>query len=327
MQRISIAVAALLYGADAIMVQREPLLSNTDFFVTAAPGGKAKPGHPQDYFVPNFGQDFDVKATLKHAADQEARLKHTWIPDALKPKAKAPPVDYFVPDFGVDRDIVDTQKNLADSEARLGRWNVNLVQIDEAREPLLSNAGHFVTAAPKTPEQKEKHPKDYFVPNFGVDRDVEMTLKHIKDQEGRLKHTYVPDALKPKSKIPLDYPVPNFGLDADIVATQNHLRQTERNLGPWNINQLMLEEFMQIDAEMVREPLLAAGVVETASPYKHFPKEKWPINYAIVNAGPDHDIASTHKHLAEAEAQHKHTWSMEGKKFDEVPKVDAEFKL
>jgi len=35
--------------------------------------------HPKDYFVPNFGMDVDVKASLKNTKDTEARLKHTWV--------------------------------------------------------------------------------------------------------------------------------------------------------------------------------------------------------------------------------------------------------
>ena len=249
MQSITFAVAALLYGADAVMLQREPLLANEDFFVTAAPVAKPlRENWPKGYAVPNFGADFDVISTQKHIKDQEELQKHELIVDRMLATSDHP-VDYTVPDFGLDSDIKSTQKNLADTEKILGKWTPELVQLEEQREPLLSNSGHFVTAAPVPKKAKETWPMGYAVPNFGVDRDVIATQKHIKDQELRLKHKYTPDSLKPPAGIPRDYAVPNFGMDADIVGTQKHLKQAEKKLGPWNINQLMLEEFVAIDLE------------------------------------------------------------------------------
>lgn len=325
--QITFAVAALLFGAEALKIQREPLLSNEKFFVTAAPKTKAqKEDWPKGYAVPNFGVDHDIKASQKHLADQERIHKHVFDAERWNKKPDHP-VDYFVPNFGLDRDILTTQKNIADAESKYGKWNPELVQLDEQREPLLSRADHFVTAAKTPKSQQEKWPKDYAVPNFGVDKDVIATQKHIADQEKRLKHKYVPDSLKKPTPIPRDYPVPNFGMDQDILTTHKNLRAAEAKYGPWNVNQLMLEEFVAIDAETEREPLLSAGVVETASPWKHFPKEKWPINYGIANLGVDSDIAATQKHEAYASKVHKHVWSMKGKKFHEVPKETTEFKL
>lgn len=250
MQTITFAVAALLFGADAVMLQREPLLANEDFFVTAAPVAKPqREGWPKKYFVPNFGLDNDVVATQKHIKDQETIQKH--ILDVERMNAKSGhPVDYTVPDFGLDSDIVSTQKNLADTEKLLGKWNPELVQLNEQelREPLLSNGGHFVTAAPTPKAVQEKWPKGYAVPSFGVDRDIIATQKHIKDTETKLKHKYTPDSMKDSNE-PASFAVPNFGMDSDIIATRKNLKAAEKKLGPWNINQLMLEEFVAIDAE------------------------------------------------------------------------------
>jgi hypothetical protein len=148
-------------------------------------------------------------------------------------------------------------------------------EIDLEREPLLANDGFKVTAAPKSgPAQKDGI--DYFVPQFGVDKDVTATLEHIKQQEKRLKHKYVPDSLKKGAAIPRDYFVPNQGVDRDILDSVKNLKDTENQLGPWNLNQLMLEQFVQVDEELVREPLLARGVVDTAGPWKNHPKATWP---------------------------------------------------
>lgn len=89
-------------------------------------------------------------------------------------------------------------------------------------------------------------------------------------------HKYVPDSLKPPANIPRDYFVPNQGPDRDMVTTAENLKNAEEKLGPWNVNQLMLEEFVGIDAEidMAREPLLTNGAFTvTAAPT---PKDSWP---------------------------------------------------
>jgi hypothetical protein len=57
------AVAALLSGASAVQIKREPLL-------TWAPTPKAS-GYPKDYFVPHFGEDNEIEYTKKNIADAE----------------------------------------------------------------------------------------------------------------------------------------------------------------------------------------------------------------------------------------------------------------
>jgi hypothetical protein len=107
-----------------------------------------------------------------------------------------------VPEFGPDSDILDSFDSLKDSEGRLGSWDLSLLQTDANREPLLARDKFKVTAAPTPKSLQENWPKGYKVPQFGVDRDVDATLGHIKSQEARLKHKYVPDSLKPKADIP-----------------------------------------------------------------------------------------------------------------------------
>lgn len=85
------------------------------------------------------------------------------------------------------------------------------------------NRDPLATWSPKV--VKSPHPVDYSVPNFGVDRDVIETQKHITDQEA--KHGAW-DVLKPKpAAIKRDYAVPNFGVDSDIVNTQKHIADQE----------------------------------------------------------------------------------------------------
>ena len=40
------------------------------------------------------------------------------------------------------------------------------------------------------PEREPDHPYNYKVPNFGVDRNIEDTLKHAAAAEHRLKHKF-----------------------------------------------------------------------------------------------------------------------------------------
>ena len=93
----------------ASALQREPLL-------TWAPSPPK--GHPVDYFVPNFGPDYDILATEKHIKDSESKLNVTWTPKKL-PDPHA--TDYFVPNLGLDQDILDAQSSIMSVEKTLGK--------------------------------------------------------------------------------------------------------------------------------------------------------------------------------------------------------------
>jgi len=71
-----------------------------------------------DYFVPNFGDDADVKTTQAHTAAAEARLGHVMQASFAQPEG--PPMNYFVPHLGVDHDIKDTHANTALIENKMG---------------------------------------------------------------------------------------------------------------------------------------------------------------------------------------------------------------
>jgi hypothetical protein len=60
----------------------------------------AKPGHPIDYPVPNFGMDHDIKATEASIKQAEGSVDHVWkptenkdgtwnVPTALAPRSLA----------------------------------------------------------------------------------------------------------------------------------------------------------------------------------------------------------------------------------------------
>ena len=79
---------------------------------------EGKAPYKVDYFVPNWGQDEDVKSALSFAQQAETDLGVTWTPVDTS-KDGSPPKNYFVPNFGVDHDIVDNAASLAASETSL----------------------------------------------------------------------------------------------------------------------------------------------------------------------------------------------------------------
>ena len=99
--------------------------STSDFggsFVTPKiRGPNPKAAAAVDYKVPNFGVDFDIKATQKHIKDTEKKFKHKWTP---KKKTKSFAVDYKVPNFGLDKDILDANASIKSTEKKLKKqWN------------------------------------------------------------------------------------------------------------------------------------------------------------------------------------------------------------
>lgn len=77
-------------------------------------------GHPVNYFVPDFGTDENISASLKNTADTEALLAHKWI----IPEKKDDPAPYIPPVIGVDEDIRDSLQSLKGMEDLHGPWNV-----------------------------------------------------------------------------------------------------------------------------------------------------------------------------------------------------------
>ena len=73
---------------------------------------------------------------------------------------------------------------------------------------------------------------DYFVPNFGLDRDIKTSLKNVKETEAELGHKLTFSFKKPKED-PKDYYVPNFGLDEDIKNSLEITDQMEKKYGTW----------------------------------------------------------------------------------------------
>ena len=87
-----------------------------------------------------------------------------------------------------------------------------------------------------TADAPAPHDMDYFVPNFGRDKDIIAGEENLKVAEGMYNHTWV---WKDKSRsIPPVVPYYANGLhpDADIVATTQSLATAETDLGyTWSL--------------------------------------------------------------------------------------------
>ena len=84
--------------------------------------------------------------------------------------------DYFVPNFGVDQDIITTQNNLKNAQAARKKSLVQKQSIPACNSADFPKCLKAETAAEqKLQADMDKHDKDYFVPNFGVDHDIITT--------------------------------------------------------------------------------------------------------------------------------------------------------
>ena len=63
-----------------------------------------------------------------------------------------------------------------------------LLGVASASDPICNSAG---CTQYKFPKDKD-HPKDYFVPDFGIDPDIASTQAHEHAASGRLNHTWTP---------------------------------------------------------------------------------------------------------------------------------------
>ena len=109
------------------------------------------------------------------------------------------PKDYFVPNFGVDHDIIGSLNSLSGTEKNLGhKWVLpplkSLLQMESTSIPACHSANFpkcvsdAETAADgKLQADMDKHPKDYFIPNFGKDEDIITTQANIKNMEAKYK--------------------------------------------------------------------------------------------------------------------------------------------
>lgn len=135
---------------------------------------------------------------------------------------------------------------------------------------------------------------DYFVPNFGMDKEIKNTQASIATVEKFMGRKMTIEDKKKKEEPPVDYPVPNFGVDHDIKVSLNNLKNQEKMHGP-----MQIPDLVQLDAD--REPLLAKVGTQKW-------KGKYPINYPVPNFGVDYDVKDSQSHTQAAEQRLGHSW-------------------
>lgn len=122
---------------------------------------------------------------MKHASDQEKLLGKKWKIDFNKPKS--PPKNYKVNNFGVDRDIKDSLKNLSNQEKIHGKWVLpDEEDIQTKSDPICNSVG----CTQYQWDHVKGHPKDYFVPNFGVDEDIRSTQQNEAAASTKIGHQW-----------------------------------------------------------------------------------------------------------------------------------------
>jgi len=309
---------------------------------------RGKTAYPMDYFVPNFGRDSNINTSFGSLDWAEKNVGHEWKLDWAAIKAKKPELNYPVPNFGVDEDIKMTQGNIADSEKKLkhtwkpvedenGVWVVPeankpvLLQTDSDvkvnSDPICTSAGcNYRKNRGKTP-----YPMDYFVPNFGRDKDINTSFSSLDWAEKNTGHNWKIDWDAIKAKKPAkDYPVPNFGIDEDVKMTQSHVAEQEKKLkhewkpvqdenGVWGVPEAnknssysyksLVQTGSQVD--IGSDPVCSSAGCNYR---KDKGKTPYPMDYFVPHFGRDHDINSTWASLDWAEDDENHKFNPLSKK-------------
>jgi len=151
----------------------------------------------RNYFVPNFGEDEDIKASKSNLALMEKSMG-TKLEVEDYPKIKR---NYFVPNFGYDQDVVDAKKNIAAAEKsqnhvldikRDGEGSYNLLQtgadIRLESDPICNSAG---CTQYKHPQKDRGYKINYPVPNFGRDHDINTNFNSLDRAEEIVGHHWV----------------------------------------------------------------------------------------------------------------------------------------
>ena len=196
------------------------------------------------------------------------------------------------------------------TEKKLGAWNPVKKEDKKALAQEPKNAPSEKKSDPicpssgcPEPKKKDGHPVDYKVPDFGMDRDIQDSLKHMKDQEADKGAWTLPR--DKEGKIISPYP-------------SNNTLATEKKPAA--------KAALAVAADIQSDPICSsAGCTQ----YEHPKLETYPMDYPVANFGVDHDIKASQTHTDQVEKSLGYTWNPDqdddGKWI--VPTEDAEFKL
>jgi hypothetical protein len=211
----------------------------------------------------------------------------------------------------LDGDTIATLKNLKDSETNLGhKWTIALqldsdVNVDANSDPICSSAG---CSQYKHKKKARGYDINYFVPNFGVDTDIQDSHASLASTEGVMAHKLNLGTRASKAKWAnpakdVDY---NFApkLDGDIRTTQKNLGDAESTLGHrW---ELALQTGSDMRAGS--DPICSSAGCPTS---KWTDDENAKIVQYPVGLPHDYEIRTTLDHEALASDQLGHVWHPE----------------
>jgi hypothetical protein len=201
------SVTLALLTNEVKAVKYRPLVGTTPWYKKASVGENEDPKYPYNYYIPNFGVDYEIETSQRHLSEAEQDIGTEMKASFKRPKGY--PVDYKVPSYGQDGEIKQALNNIAQSE---------------------TNLKHKWTPPTKEQLKAAAFKKDYFIPNFGVDHDVKTSLANESNAEKSIGHKWTP-ASRAEIKAATfkkDYFIPNFGIDSDIKETQKNILNTEK---------------------------------------------------------------------------------------------------
>lgn len=180
---------------------------------------------PKDYPVASFGTDHDVSSTAKNTADAEAKL------GAWNPK-KDEDGKYVVPTESNEYRYVTAQTHHGHKKhmVKNAEWNVPTahltgttadVRMGAKSDPICSSAGCTQYKHP----HKESHDKDYFVPNFGGDSDINRSNESAKTAEAELGHTWTPKFDEEED----EWVVPTESAEFKLAGTETDVRMGHKH--------------------------------------------------------------------------------------------------
>ena len=103
-----------------------------------------------------------------------------------------------------------------------------MVQVES--DPICSSANAFCTEWKK---DKDGHPMNYFVPNFGVDRLMNENHASLLWAEKNRNHTWIVKKEDIKPKEPVQYG--DAPLDNDIIHSLANTKTAETKFGQWKL--------------------------------------------------------------------------------------------
>lgn len=201
-------------------------------------------------------------------------------------------------------------------------------------DPICNSHGCTQYLFPK--DKSSDYPKDYFVPNFGIDRpDVAVTFNSLEVAEAMRQHRWEFTGYpKPGPEATKYDTAPK--LDEDIITTQEHEKlakekfmvkdkkskksdkkdskkkgKSAKKSSKKDDDKKKDDAKIQLEADTVSDPIChSAGCTQYRFP-KPPKKNEYPMDYFVPHFGRDSDIITTFNSLDVAESIRRHRWDLD----------------